>query len=186
MTSYVALLRGINVGGKTMIPMADLRQLFEAEGLRQVATLLQSGNVLFRSGERNAAVLESRLEKAIAARFSREVDVLIRDEAQWRAILAANPLTGEAKNDPGHLMVQLLKQTPTPAALEALKAAIVGREYFRVGDRCLYLMYPDGSGNSKLTTAVMERKLGMTNTARNWNTAQKIALALAALSKVPA
>ena len=176
MTSYVALLRGINVGGKTMIAMAELRKLFEGEGLVDVKTLLQSGNVLFKSAS-TAVALELLIEKNIEKKFGREVDVMVRDKTAWEKIIAKNPFADEAKNDPGHLVVLCLKSKPEAKALAALKAAIVGREYFAPGEKCLYLMYPDGIGTSKLTNVVFDRHIG-TATARNWNTVLKIAAAL--------
>jgi uncharacterized protein (DUF1697 family) len=174
MISYVALLRGINVGGRTMVPMAELKALCEKEGLADVVTLLQSGNVIFKS-DSSAAKLELQLEKAATKKFGREIDFFVRNGGDWKKLVAKNPFPAEAKDDPGHLVVLCLKVKPSAAALATLKSAIVGREYFRAGDRCLYLVYPDGIGTSKLTNAVIDRKLGTTGTARNWNTVRKIA-----------
>ncbi|HEY8966054.1 MAG TPA: DUF1697 domain-containing protein [Candidatus Methylacidiphilales bacterium] len=172
MIPHVALLRGINVGGKTTLPMADLRALLEAEGLGDVKTLLQSGNALFRA--KADAALESRLEKAAAKRFGRPIDFFVRKQAEWEKLVAGNPFAKEAAADPGHLVVLALKADPSKETLAALKAAIKGPEYFAPGDRSLYLVYPDGIGRSKLTPALLEKHLGP-GTARNWNTVQKIA-----------
>ena len=177
MKSYVALLRGINVGGKTMVPMAELKALCEKEGLAEVKTLLQSGNVTFKS-DNSATALEMKLEKSVAKKFGREIDFVIRSADEWKKIIARNSFADEAKNDPSRLVVMCLKAKPPAAALTALKSAIVGREYFHAGDRCLYIVYPDGIGTSKLTNAVIDRKLSTRGTARNWNTVLKIAALL--------
>lgn len=178
MPKYVALLRGINVGGKVMVAMADLRKLFEAEGFPSAQTLLQSGNVIFDGNVADVDKLETKLEKAAAKKFGRAIDFVVRDGKTVAKIVAENPFAREAKDDPSHLLVLFLKSEPQPAAQAALKAAISGPEYFQAGDRCLYIVYPDGIGRSKLTNALFDKKLGMTGTARNWNTVRKIAALL--------
>ncbi len=178
MATHVALLRGINVGGNKMIPMTELKKLLEAEGFAGVKTLLQSGNVVFQSKTTDGAALEAQLERLIAKKFGHAVEVIVRDKADCEKIIAKNPFLKEAKDDPGHLVILCLKAKPSADALTALKAAIVGREYFKAGERCLYLVYPDGIGTSKLTNAVLDKKLGTSGTARNWNTVLKIAVAL--------
>jgi uncharacterized protein (DUF1697 family) len=175
MKSYVALVRGINVGGKAMVAMADLQAFFEADGFSEVKTLLQSGNVVFKAKAASAAALEKQLEKAAEKTFGRALDFFVRDGAAWSAVVKGNPFQREAQEDPSHLLVLFLKDQLTKASVAALQAAIVGREYVRAGDRCLYLVYPDGIGESKLTNAVMDRKLGMSGTGRNWNTVIKLA-----------
>jgi uncharacterized protein (DUF1697 family) len=164
----------MNVGGNKMIPMAELKKLLEAEGLAEVKTLLQSGNVVFQSKSANAAALESQLEKLIAKKFGHAVDIIVRNQAWCKKVIADNPFPDEARNDPSHFLIMALKSAPTAAALEVLKSAITGGEYFQPGERCLYLVYPDGMGRSKLTNALIDRKLGTTGTARNWNTMLKI------------
>src|SRR5205823_5130806 len=110
--------------------------------------------------------LEKLLEKNL------EAAVFVRTAAEWAKIVARNPFPAEAKSDPGHLIVMLLKDEKDVAALQA---AIVGREIMRADGRQLYIVYPDGQGTSKLTNAVIERKLGTRGTARNWNTVLKLA-----------
>ena len=159
----IALLRGINVGGNKMLSMSDLRQRAERLGLRDVRTLLQSGNLVFRSNKKPAQ-LETMLEKEL------DVVVFVRTPEEWAAAIAANPFPNEAKNDPGHLIVLALK---TPADASAL--VMPGREVARGNGREIYIHYPDGQGTSKLTNAAIEKKLGTRATARNWNTVMKLA-----------
>jgi uncharacterized protein (DUF1697 family) len=173
MTLRIALLRAVNVAGR-VVPMADLRAMLARMGLGEPRTLLQSGNLVFESAARPAA-LEALLEANVAERLGLATDFFVRTPAEWDAALAANPFTREAKDDPSHLLVVPLKAAPAAARVEALRAAIVGRERVAVVGRHAYLVYPDGIGRSKLTNAVVESRLGTRGTARNWNTAQKLA-----------
>jgi uncharacterized protein (DUF1697 family) len=92
----------------------------------------------------------------------------------WKAVIAGNPFSEEAARDPGHLLVVALKDAPDRAAAAALRNAITGREVVRVRGRHAYIVYPDGIGRSRLTTVVIEKKLGTRGTGRNWNTVLKL------------
>jgi uncharacterized protein (DUF1697 family) len=176
--SHVALLRAVNLGPHNKISMADLKSVAESAGLAEARTLLQSGNLVFQS-KKTSAALEKLLEGALAKQLDLKTTVIVRSAAEWHAALEKNPYTAEARNDPGHLVLMPLKAVPTKAALAALEAAIVGRERIKLLGQNLYIVYPDGIGESKLTIALIEKKLGVTGTGRNWNTAQKIAALLA-------
>lgn len=102
----------------------------------------------------------------------------MRTAAEWRELVAANPFPAEARDDPGHLLAMVLKDAPPVAALAALRGAIVGRERVELAGRTAYLVYPDGVGRSRLTAALVEKKLGTRGTARNWNTVLKLQAAL--------
>jgi uncharacterized protein (DUF1697 family) len=102
----------------------------------------------------------------------------VRSAAEWRAALDANPFPNEAKADPSHLLLMPLKAKVEKSALTELVKSISGRERVKLGGQALYLVYPDGIGESKLTAALIEKKIGVVGTARNWNTANKIAAAL--------
>jgi uncharacterized protein (DUF1697 family) len=180
MTRYVALLRGVNIGPNKRVPMADLRAMAERMGFTDVATILQSGNLVFSAAKGTPASLEKALEAECAERIGVETDFLVRTAAEWRAIVAANPFPKEAKADPARLVVVCLKAAATAAAVKALEAAIPGREVVRAKGRELYAYYPDGQGTSKLTPALIDRELGTRGTARNWNTTLKLEAACAA------
>ncbi len=172
MEARIALLRGVNVGSVKLL-MADLKRLAEAEGLANPRTLLQSGNLVFES-DREPVELERVLEAAIAGHMGRAIDVLVRTADEWTATLEANPFVEEARADPAHTLVTALKREPTPEAIAALEAMFTGPERAAVVGRAMYLVYPVDVGNSKLAGPVLERKLGVRGTARNWNTAQKL------------
>jgi uncharacterized protein (DUF1697 family) len=178
LTPQIALLRAVNVGGRKATS-ADLRALMADLEFENGRTLLQSGNLVFFSALAGGE-LEAAIEQAFAARFGFASDVLVRSAAEWRAVVAANPHRQMAKHDPSHLVVMPLKAAPEGDAVSALKSWIQGREALEAVGRELFIAYPDGIGDSKLTNAVIERRLGARGTARNWNTALKLAAALKA------
>jgi uncharacterized protein (DUF1697 family) len=168
------LLRAVNVGGRSSLAMADLRAVAEGLGYEEVATLLQSGNLVFGAKGKPAA-LERALEAALKQARGIETDFLVRSARELHDIIAANPFPEEAKSDPGHLLVMFLKDQVSAKAVAALQEGVKGREVIRPGGRELYITYPDGIGRSKLTGALIEKKLGTRGTGRNWNTVTKLA-----------
>jgi len=174
-TTYVALLRGINMGGHKLVAMADLRALLSRLGFLEPRSLLQSGNLVFGSrGRSSARRLEGLLETEAAKRLALETRFFVRTAAEWRTIVGRNPFREEAERDPGHLVVLFLKNEPRAGDVRALQAAITGREVARVVGRQAYVVYPDGIGTSRLTTAVIDRALSSHSTGRNWNTVRKV------------
>ncbi|HEY2708471.1 MAG TPA: DUF1697 domain-containing protein [Caulobacteraceae bacterium] len=177
LTPHVALLRAVNVGGRKAV-MAELRAMLTELGFEAPQTLLQSGNAVFCSAP-TGEELEAQLERAFAARFGFETDFMVRTGPEWAAIVAANPHAAMAKGDPAHLVVMAMKSAPAADAVVALRAAVQGPEVIGAVGRELYITYPGGIGTSKLTGSVIERKLGVRGTARNWNTVTKLAALLA-------
>jgi uncharacterized protein (DUF1697 family) len=175
LASHVALLRAVNLGPHNKIGMADLRDLLEQLGLPGARTLLQSGNLLFRGGARAPAKLEALLEQGARERLGLNTDFCVRTARQWRAVVDGNPFPAEARKDPAHLVVVFLKDAPARKAVAALREAISGREVLETDGPHAYVVYPDGIGRSKLTAALLERKLGTRGTGRNWNTVLKLA-----------
>lgn len=171
---HIALLRAVNVGGRTSLKMSDLREVAETLGFSQVRTLLQSGNLVFEAKGRGAA-LESTLEAALKKHNGMETDCLVRSAEELDLVVEANPFPREAKSDPGHLVVMFLKDRVDAKAVRALQGLVKGRELIRQNGRELYITYPDGIGRSKLTGALIEKALGTRGTARNWNTVRKLA-----------
>jgi uncharacterized protein (DUF1697 family) len=174
-STFVALLRAINVAGTRKVAMADLKAFFEALGFADVRTLLQTGNVVFADAARSAATVERTLEAEAKLRLGLDTDVFVRTGKDLAAIVRRNPFQAEAKRDPGHLVVQFAKRAPARAEVKALEAAILGPERVRARGQELYVVYPAGIGRSKLTATLMEKKLGTRVTGRNWNTVTKLA-----------
>jgi uncharacterized protein (DUF1697 family) len=175
MITYIALLRAINVGGHAKVGMAELRDLIATLGYKDVRSLLQTGNLVFHGDARKATDLERLLEVEAERRLGLATDVMVRTAQEWAAVLARNPFPAEAKRDPGHLVVQFAKEAPKAKAVDDLRAAISGREAVQADGKHLYVVYPDGLGRSKLTTKLIEGKLGTRVTGRNWNTVLKLA-----------
>jgi uncharacterized protein (DUF1697 family) len=176
--AFVALLRAVNVGGRGIVAMRDLCKTAERLGLGAPRTLLQSGNLVFTS-DAKPDDLERRLETAVGADHGLETNVIVRSAEEWAAIVAACPYPDIAGNDPSHLLVMPLREPPSAQAEAHLRAAIAGRERFELRGGTAYVHYPDGIGRSKLTASLIERRLGTTGTARNWNTVKRIEAALA-------
>jgi uncharacterized protein (DUF1697 family) len=174
MTIQAALLRAVNVGGTGKVPMAELRTMAEKIGLKNPRTLLASGNLVFDAGSRTPAASEKLLEAACTKTFGLKTEIYVRTHADLADIVARNPFRKEAKNDPGRFVVLFMRGRPDAKAGTALQAAIKGREQVRLDGNHAYIVYPDGQGTSKLTSAVIERHFGCTGTARNWNTVGKL------------
>jgi uncharacterized protein (DUF1697 family) len=173
MPAHIALLRAVNVGGRTM-KMADLVAMARELGLEAPKTLLQSGNLVFQAAGADAA-LEAKLEAEAEKRFGYATDFIVRSAREWRALIEANPFPRAAEDDPSHLLVMSLKTKPAAGGLERLREAIKGPEQVDLAGRDLYLVYPRGIGTSRLTITVIEHVLGVRCTGRNWNTVQKLA-----------
>jgi uncharacterized protein (DUF1697 family) len=173
MTPQIALLRAVNVGG-IKVSMADLKALSVDLGLEDVRTLLNSGNVVFR-GKTTGTDLEELLEAEFAKRAGRPTEFFVRTAEEWKSIIDRNPMTDQARRDPGHLLVVVLKRAPGDQEVESLRAAVVGPEIVQADGKQAYIYYPAGVGQSKLTAKLIEKHLGSPGTGRNWNTTLKLA-----------
>jgi uncharacterized protein (DUF1697 family) len=170
----VALLRGINVGGRQKIAMADLQALLAGLRHRDVATLLQSGNALFTSARQDEEALALEIERAIARKLGLTVRCLVRGRDELRRVVDAHPLAGTA-TDPARLLVIFLSSRPDAAFLRSLDLRAFAPDQVVAGERELYVWCPDGAGKSKLVQALSEKRLGCrVATARNWNTVTKL------------
>jgi uncharacterized protein (DUF1697 family) len=174
MTSFVALLRAVNLPGKPL-SMAALREMAEGLGFTKVRTLLQSGNLVFDSDDGDAEALEHRLEAGAKKALGLDTDIIVRTADDISEAINANPYPEAGRDDPGRLLVVFLKAAPREGALDALRASIKGTETVEARGRHLYAVYPDGQGRSKLTMQLIEKHLGTRGTARNWNTVRKLA-----------
>ena len=186
MASHVALLRGINVGGRNKVPMADLREVVTSLGHTGVTTYIQSGNVLFSTADTDTARLAAELESAIGGRFGIWASVVVLSRDQLAEVLAGNPYPDEP--NPKLVHVVFLNAEPPEdllarmAAAESAAAAKGSRDTVRVVGRALFMHTPDGYGNSDLAQAVFriisapakQKKQDLAATARNWATSTKL------------
>jgi uncharacterized protein (DUF1697 family) len=168
MTTYVAMLRGINVSGRNKLSMEDLRALIVASGAQDVRTYIQSGNAVFTSRRSPSTVVET-LERDLESALGNRVPVLLRTTEELEAVIDANPFVGRGE-DPKVLHVTFMGTVPSAAALKALSDKRVDADEFQVVGRQVYLFCPNGYGNTKLTNAFFEKKLGSQATTRNWRT----------------
>ncbi|MFF7124605.1 MULTISPECIES: DUF1697 domain-containing protein [unclassified Streptomyces] len=175
MTTYAALLRGINVGGSKKLPMADLRTLLTGLGHAGVRTHLQSGQAVFTTGRGDEESLAAELARAIEERFGFPVDVIVRDHTYLRAVAEACPFPA-AELEARQLHVTYFSAPVAAERFAEIDPAAHLPEEFRLGDRCLYLYAPDGLGRSKLGEALSRPRItkGVIATSRNWNTVLKL------------
>src|SRR5262245_56498089 len=168
MNTCIALLRGINVGGKHKLPMKDLKLLIEKNGCKDVQTYIQSGNVVFRSAVSDVAPLCRRITAAISKSHGFEPRVLILTRAELERAAAGNPFP-EAHESPTSLHLFFLADAPTKPDFASLESLKTQKERFSLKGKVFYLLTPDGFGISKVATRV-EQSLGVAATARNWRT----------------
>lgn len=172
MTTYIALLRGINVGGHHKLPMADLRALLTEMGLRNVKTYIQSGNVVFQSERTDKSTLAQKMSEAIESSHGFAPRVMLLDAADVQTAISANPFP-EGEADPKTLHLYFLDKQPENPDMEKFEQLKTETERFHLGNRVFYLHAPDGIGRSKLAERA-ERVLDVAATARNWRTVSKV------------
>jgi uncharacterized protein (DUF1697 family) len=166
---YVVLLRAVNVGGRNRVPMAAFRALLTGLGHENVSTFIQSGNGLFSSDRDDMRALEGEIEAAIAGETGVQTTAFIRSGTEMASLVERNPF-GEVSG----LHVSFLSDDPAGERVAALDPAQFEPDAFRLGPRAMYLVYPNGTAGSILTNAVIERRLGVRATARNWNTVTRL------------
>ena len=178
---FVALLRGVNVGGNAL-SMAGLRSLCAEIGLRNARSYVQSGNLVFEAA--GAAERWSlALERALLGKARLPITVLVRTGTEMASLLARNPFLREKSIDPTRLYVTFLREAPTKAKLAALKAIDSGLDRLSHAGREVYLHCPTGYGRSRLSNNVLEKALGVAATTRNWRTVTTLAEMAAATPK---
>ncbi len=175
MTPSAALLRGVNVGGRNQIKMPQLTAICESLGHAGARTLLQSGNVVFRSRNADRKQVVKDLQDAIEKRCGFRPEIFLRSFQELRESIAANPFPDAARDDPSHLLILFTDGTPPAGVAESLTGFKGGPERVKLVGKNLYLHYAGGIGTSKLTNAVIEKALQAAGTARNWNTVNRLA-----------
>jgi uncharacterized protein (DUF1697 family) len=171
--TYVAMLRGINVGGRNRIKMPVLEALFAGLGHTDIVTYIQSGNVVFTGRSKSAAAVIRGIEERITSELGLDVKVLLRSRDELAGVAAGNPFL-RAGADAARLHVTFLAGIPDAALVRTLEAFAAGPDEIRVRGRDAYLHCPDGYGNTKLNNAFVEKRLQATATTRNWNSVTKL------------
>ncbi len=171
---YVALLRGVNVGGKNRLPMKDLAAMFGESGCVDVLTYIQSGNVVFRATKACATRIPTVVAAAISDRFGFRAPVIVRSADELRAIARDNPFLRPGA-DVDALHVMFLADRPAKGNVASLDPKRSPPDVFEVRGSEIYLRCPNGAARTKLTNAYFDAKLSTTSTMRNWRTVLKLA-----------
>jgi uncharacterized protein (DUF1697 family) len=170
-TGWVALLRGINVGGRNPVSMVELRELFEAKGSHAVSTYIQSGNVVFTHELADRAALVALLEAAVGESFGVSSTVVLRTSGELASVARARPFGP----DNSKTLVTFLARKPAPEAVLSLASLDVAPDRVEVAGSDVFLDYPNGVSGARLTGALLERTLGVPGTGRNWRTVTRLA-----------
>ncbi|WP_223845476.1 DUF1697 domain-containing protein [Flavobacterium selenitireducens] len=174
MKKYIALLRGINVSGQKLIKMERLRESVATLGFEDVSTYIQSGNILFRYPETDVATLSRLISKAILSDFGFDVSVISIEAGELETAIAENPFSERTPENSPQPYVGFLSEIPSAEAVAALKESDFANDEFRVIGKRIYIWYGDSAGKTKLSNTVIERKLKVVSTARNWRTVHKL------------
>ena len=174
MITYIILLRGINVGGQKKIRMAELRKMLEKLDFHDVLTYIQSGNIVVKTAEKNIQILEDNIRKSIFDTFGFDVPVLVKPKDDLKDIFKQNPFTEVGGHDNERVYFVLLKQMPELHLIQAMQEETYPNEKFFVTKNCVYLSCLKGYGNAKLNNNLLERKLKVSATTRNYKTMLKL------------
>ncbi len=167
---YIALLRGINVSGKNIIKMVELKAMMERLKFNHVKTYIQSGNIVFSDNSEDINKLEAKIKLAILKTFGHTVPVMVVEANTITHVIAINPYLKVTKMDSAFWHVTLLSDRPEPEKLSVLELGDYGTSTFKCIEKVIYLFVPDGYGKTKLTNTFIESKLKVSATTRNWKT----------------
>ncbi len=170
MTTYIAILRGINVSGHKMMKMEALRRLCEALGFKMVQTYIQSGNIIFNFSKAKSEELEKKIAFKILEEFKFEVPVLVMEADEVIAAIKNNPFVNKKLIDLTKLHVTFLAEEPEQAAVSKIRSEDYAPDEFMIHGKTVYLYCPGGYGNTKLSNNFFERTLKVMATTRNWKT----------------
>jgi uncharacterized protein (DUF1697 family) len=173
MATYVALLRSVNVAGHGRLSMPEVKQAFLALGHTDVSTYIQTGNVLFRSPSKSMSKLSADIEGQLERDFGSAPAVILRTVADLARVASASPFAARGA-DPSKHHVTFLATSPSQVRVAAFTAPPSGRDELLLDGQEVYVHTPDGYAGSKLTGAMLERRLGVLSTTRNWNTVTKL------------
>ncbi len=173
MQTYIAILRGINVSGHKIIKMAELREHLVSLGFSNLATYIQSGNIVFQSYAKENAELEELIHQNIKINYGFDVPVIVRTKTEWQSVVDKFPFN-TTDYDIKRIGVVYLKEKSASIPIDEINKFKTDNDELVYEDKEIYLYMPDGFGVSKLTNNVFERKLKVSTTTRNWRTTLKL------------
>ena len=168
MQTYIAILRGINVSGQKLIKMDKLREALASLGFSNLATYIQSGNVVFQAATEDNLTLAQKIHNRIEEIFGFDVPVIVRTQGEWQQVVDCFPFEG--KTELNRLMITFLEEKPAHIPKEEIDSLKASKDEVVYGEKEIYLYVPDGYGKSKLDNNTLERKLKVRATTRNWKT----------------
>lgn len=174
MTVVISMLRGVNLGGQKILKMDALRALYESLKFEDVATFIQSGNVVFRTKERDLKKIARRIGDGIEKGFGFRPEVVLRTAEEMRGVIVRNPFAGRKDVAPSKLLVWFLGSAVDAEARTKLDAVKRQQEELHLHERELYIYFPDGQGRSRLSLPAVDRALKVLGTGRNWNSVMKL------------
>jgi len=174
MKTHLALLRGINVSGQKLIKMEELRKLLESVGFKNVATYIQSGNVFVDTDEASAEKVGGEIKKVIKEKYGWDVGILMLSLPYLQKTVKDNPFLKEPDIDLKKVYVSFLSEKPSAENIEKFRQFDIQQDIAVIDGNVMYLKYSNGAGNTKLTNALIENKLKVVSTSRNWNTTLKL------------
>ncbi len=174
MTTYISILRGINVSGHKMIKMDALRQMYAELNFKNIQTYIQSGNVIFQGKKSKTQDLEKKIVSKISDNFGFDVPVLVREQIEVKEILENNPFVNKRNEDISHLHVTFLSSEPLKDNIDKIQSGQYATDEFILTGKIIYLFCPNGYGNTKLINSFFENKLKVVATTRNWKTTNEL------------
>jgi uncharacterized protein (DUF1697 family) len=174
MTTYISILRGINVSGQKLIKMDALKKTFENLKLENVRTYIQSGNVIFSGNETNEKELEEKIGKQIETDFGYHVPVIVLTAEKLKQLIEQNPFAKDTEKEIGFLHVTFLAGKPQQDDIKSIEDKKQKGEEIQISDKAVYLYCPHGYGKTKLTNSFIEGKLKVKATTRNWKTTNEL------------
>jgi uncharacterized protein (DUF1697 family) len=170
MPTFISILRGINVSGHRVIKMEALKMSCGELGFQNIRTYIQSGNLVFESALADTNAISESIHGKILDAFGYDVPVITMTIAELEQVVLDNPFSNDKSKDPSCFHVAFLSEVPSPQRIEKLNEAELNNDAFALVDKAVYLYCPDGYSNSKLTNALIEKKLKVIATTRNWKT----------------
>lgn len=174
MKRYISILRGINVGGKNLIKMADLKSTFEKMGFQRVSTYIQSGNIIFSAKKMQEGELVETIYQFIKKDFGFEIPIIVLTKDGLESIIASNPFAKQLEKDPAFMHVTFLSSKSADFNISEIDSKKHNGEEFFLTDNSIYLYCPNGYGKTKLNNNFFEKKLQVTATTRNWKTTNEL------------
>jgi uncharacterized protein (DUF1697 family) len=174
MNVVVSLLRGVNLGGHNQVKMSELCALYGTLGHCDARSHINSGNIVFRTKQKNLAAVATKIEDAIEKKYGFRVDVVVRTPDELRAVIRRNPFAKRKDIHPSKFLVTFFAREPAPEICAQIRSIKPDPELMHLDGRELYIYFPNGVGQSKLFRALSAKPLKKQGTARNWNTVSKL------------